>query len=66
MGEYVAGTDSYDSRDYGTGTGTGHAAIVADRTGGSQRRVVDVNQDGSAGVPTVDSCPGRLRSVPTN
>jgi hypothetical protein len=46
MGEFDAGTDSYDTEDYGTGTRTGHAAIVADRAGGAQGRVVHVNQAG--------------------
>jgi hypothetical protein len=60
MGGYDAGTDSYNTRRYGTAGLPGHDAIVAERAVGSQRGVVDVNQEG---VPTVDSSTRRAQTV---
>jgi hypothetical protein len=54
-----SGTDSYDTRGYGTGRLARHDAIVAEWAVGSQRGVVDVNQD----VPRVGSSRGRFRTV---
>lgn len=63
MREHDAGTDSYDTTGYGTGTLPGHVAIVAEWANGSQHGVVDVHQ---AGVPSFDPSAGRFPSVTTN